>query len=182
MTVRAAVPEGCTFGAALAAYPQVFSDFCRASVRAGGAPGKLDQLMAHLANFVENRARNRQAVQLALLFPAPLAVVSLSIITLLMPFVVPDIVRVFTSRGADLPFVTRALIAVSAPVRGFGLIAAPILATVLLARGRWLRVPANRLRWHRALATARPTSKLVQRMNAPRLQRRWAHWYKAGCH
>ena len=166
LNVRASVLEGRSFGDALASYPLIFSDFYRASVRAGEQAGKLDQVMTHLAGFVENRARNRQTVQLALLYPALLAVVSLSIITLLMAFVVPDIVRVFTSRGTDLPFLTRALIAVSALVRGYGLYAALGLIAAIFAWTRWLRVPQNRLRWHRVLAEGRLTAKLVQRMNA----------------
>ncbi|WP_054006542.1 type II secretion system F family protein [Cypionkella psychrotolerans] len=166
LNVRASVLEGRSFGDALATYPLIFSDFYRASVRAGESAGKLDQVMTHLASFVENRARNRQTVQLALLYPALLAVVSLSIITLLMAFVVPDIVRVFTSRGTDLPFLTRALIAVSAFVRGYGLYAAAGLVIGVFAWGRWLRVPQNKLRWHRLLAEGRLTAKLVQRMNA----------------
>lgn len=166
LTVRASVLEGRSFGDALAAYPLTFSDFYRASVRAGEAAGKLDQVMVHLAAFVENRARNRQTVQLALLYPALLAVVSMSIITLLMAFVVPDIVRVFTSRGTDLPFITRSLIAVSSLVRNYGLYAGAGLILAGFAWGRWLRLPGNRLRWHRILAKGWLTAKLVQRMNA----------------
>ena len=166
LNVRASVLEGRSFGDALASFPLIFTDFYRASVRAGEQAGKLDQVMTHLAGFVENRARNRQTVQLALLYPALLAVVSLSIITLLMAFVVPDIVRVFTSRGTDLPFLTRALIAVSALVRGYGLYAALGLIAAVFAWTRWLRLPQNRLRWHRVLAESRLTAKLVQRMNA----------------
>jgi general secretion pathway protein F len=166
LTVRAAVLEGRSFGDALATYPQVFTDFYRATVRAGEAAGKLDQVMSHLASFVENRARNRQTVQLALLYPALLAVVSLLIILLLMAFVVPDIVRVFTSRGTDLPFLTRALIAVSSAVRGYGVYVAAAFLLGVVAANRWLRSDRNRRLWHRVLAEGRLTAKLVQRMNA----------------
>ena len=166
LTVRGAVLEGQSFGEALTGYPQVFSDFYRASVGAGEQSGRLDQVMAHLANFVENRARNRQTVQLALLYPALLALVSLAIITLLMAFVVPDIMRVFSARGADLPFLTRALIAVSDWVRAYGLIAAGVMAAAAFGFRRWLAMGRNRLRWHRVLATHRPTARVVQRMNA----------------
>lgn len=166
LTVRGAVLEGQSFGEALTGYPQVFSDFYRASVGAGEQSGRLDQVMAHLANFVENRARNRQTVQLALLYPALLALVSLAIITLLMAFVVPDIMRVFSARGADLPFLTRALIAVSDWVRAYGLIAAGVMAAAAFGFRRWLAIGRNRLRWHRVLATHRLTARVVQRMNA----------------
>ena len=166
LTVRAQVLEGRSLGAALAAFPQLFSDFYRASVRAGEQSGRLDQVMLHLAAHVENRARNRQTVQLALLYPALLAVVSLSIITLLMAFVVPDIVRVFTNRGAALPFLTRALIVASDLVRSYGLLAGLGLVGALAGFQRWLSRPVNRRLWHRLLAEARPTRRLVQRMNA----------------
>jgi general secretion pathway protein F len=110
LNVRAMVLEGRSFADALGSYPQAFTEFYRATIRAGEASGKLGQVMGHLASYVENRARNRQSVQLALLYPMLLAVVSLAIITLLMAYVVPDIVKVFRDRGADLPLLTRALI------------------------------------------------------------------------
>ena len=166
LALRSAVMEGRSFGAALALYPQAFSEDYRASVAAGDAAGRLDQVMAHLASFVENRARNRQTVQLALLYPALLSMVSLGIITLLMAFVVPDIVRVFTSRGADLPFLTRALIAISAAVRDYGLIAAGGGVVAALAAARWLAVPVNRQVWHRILAEGWLTANVSRRINA----------------
>lgn len=166
LNVRASVLDGRSFGAALGEYPAVFSDYYRASVVAGEQSGQLDQVMGHLAAFVENRSRNAQAVQLALLYPALLAVVSLGIITLLMAYVVPDIVRVFTSRGADLPLLTRALIAASAAVRAWGLAALLGLALAALGFRRWLKAPANRLSFDRLLAAGRLTARFVTRLNA----------------
>ena len=166
LNVRASVLDGRSFGQALGEYPAVFSDYYRASVVAGEQSGQLDRVMGHLAAFVENRSRNAQAVQLALLYPALLAVVSLGIVTLLMTYVVPDIVRVFTARGADLPLLTRGLIAASEAVRSYGLAALLALALAALGLQRWLRAPANRLRFHRLLARARLTARLVTRLNA----------------
>ncbi len=166
LNVRATVMEGRSFGDALATYPQAFSEYYRASVRAGEASGKLDQVMAHLAAHVEHRSRNRQSVQLALLYPALLGVVSLAIIMLLMTYVVPDIVKVFRDRGADLPLLTRALIGISDALRGYGLYA--LLVSLFLALGteRWLKNPRNLIRWHGVLARGRMTARLVQRLNA----------------
>ena len=166
LTVRGAVMEGRTLGDALGDHPQVFSEFYRASVRAGEESGRLDKVMEHLASFVENRGRNSQTVQLALLYPALLASVSLAIITLLMTYVVPDIVRVFTQHGSDLPLITRALIAVSAWVRNDGLYAVGALVVFGFGFSRWLSRPANRLRWDRLLAEGRLTSGFVRQVNA----------------
>lgn len=152
LNLRASVLDGRSFAQALGEYPQVFGDFYRASVAAGETSGQLGQVMEHLSGFVETRAKNRQTVQLALLYPAILAVVSLAVIVALLTFVVPDIVRVFTSRGAELPFLTRSLITVSDFINAWGIAMLGVLAAVILGGASLLRQPAMRLRWHRFLS------------------------------
>ncbi len=166
LTIRASVLEGRGFAEALADHPTLFSEYYRASIRAGEQSGQLDDVMLNLANFVENRARNAQAIYLALLYPALLAVVSLGIIVMLMTYVMPDIIRVFTSRGADLPFLTRALIVTSEAVRSYGLAAAVIIFVLVVALRRWLKVPKSRLRFHRLLARNGLTARFVTRLNS----------------
>ena len=152
LNLRASVLDGRSFAQALGEYPHVFGDFYRASVAAGETSGQLGQVMEHLSGFVETRAKNRQTVQLALLYPAILAVVSLAVIVALLTFVVPDIVRVFTSRGAELPFLTRSLITVSDFINAWGIAMLGVLAAVILGGASLLRQPAMRLRWHRFLS------------------------------
>ena len=166
LTIRTALTEGRTLADALSDHPASFSEFYIASVKAGEQAGRLDKVLGHLADFVENRARNRQTVLLALLYPMLLGVVSLGIVTMLMVFVVPDIVKVFTARGAALPFLTRLLIGVSSWVRTTGPAAAGIALLAAFAVIFWLRKVQNRQRLHRLLATSWLTRLLVQRMNA----------------
>lgn len=164
--LRGAVLEGQSLSAALQRYPRCFSGFYVASVRAGEQAGRLAQVMDHLAGFIENRTRNRQTVQLALLYPALLGLVSLGIVLLLLIFVVPDIVKVFQDRGADLPTLTRLLIAVShgAQTWGAGMLALMVLLVLVLAQ--WARKDRNLLKLHLVLAETRPTRNLVRRMTA----------------
>ena len=166
LNIRTALTEGRSLAEALGDHPASFSEYYRASVKAGEQAGRLDKVLAHLADFVENRARNRQTVLLALLYPALLGVVSLSIVTMLMVFVVPDIVKVFTSRGAALPFLTRVLIDLSGWIRSTGPYAAVLAFALGLGLIFWLRQKPNRLKLHRAVATNWATRRLAQRMNA----------------
>lgn len=166
LTLRASILDGQSLATALDAYPHVFGMFFRASVKAGETSGQLGQVMEHLADYVEKRSKNRQTVQLALLYPSILAVVSLGVIVSLLVFVVPDIVRVFSSRGAELPFLTRALIAVSDGIASYGVVAAFVLV-LLLASANWaLRRPAIRLRWHAWMARTWPMRIFVLKSNA----------------
>ena len=166
LNIRASVLDGRSLGQALNDYPHIFSEYYRASVAAGEQSSQLDQVMLHLAAFVENRARNAQSVQLALLYPALLATVSLGIITLLMTYVMPDIIRVFTSRGADLPLLTRGLITLSEGLRAYGLAALLLVGLGILGFRRWLAAPRNRLAFHRFLADNPATARFVIRVNS----------------
>lgn len=168
LNVRGAILDGRSFAAALGSHPKAFPEFYRASVAAGEASGKLPDVLNHLAEFVENRQSNGQKLQLALLYPALLATVSFGMIVLLMIYVVPDIVRVFVSRGADLPLLTRMLIAISWFLQSFGLYLLIGAGAVALLAGRWLRVPANRLRMDRFFTEHRPFRRFSRQLSAAR--------------
>ncbi|MBB5710710.1 type II secretion system inner membrane protein GspF [Sphingomonas xinjiangensis] len=166
--VRSAILDGRSFAAALSQHPKAFPEFYRASVAAGEASGRLPDVLNHLAEFVENRQANGQKLQLALLYPALLALVSVGMMVLLMVYVVPDIVKVFVSRGADLPLLTRALIAISWFIQQFGLYFLLALALGIFGFLRWGRVPANKLRVHRFFSEHRPFRRFSRQLNAAR--------------
>ncbi len=168
LNVRGRILDGGSLAVALAEHPGVFPEFYRASVAAGEQSGKLSQVLGHLADFVDSRYRAANKLQLALLYPALLGAVSLGMMTLLLIYVVPDITRVFITRGAALPFLTRALIGLSNAVSSYGLVAAIVIAGAIVFARRWLTVATNRLRFHKFIATTRPFSGISRQLNAAR--------------
>lgn len=168
MDVAAAIVEGHSLTAALERHPRTFPEFYRASVAAGEQSGRLAEVLAHLTEFVANREKTARKIQLALLYPALLAVVSGLMITLLMIYVVPDIVKVFVNRGAELPLLTRGLIAVSSGLQRFGLPLLIVLGVAGLVLNRWLAVPHVALRFARMRLTTPPLAGFVRQLNAGR--------------
>jgi len=166
--VAAAVVEGQSFATALERHPKVFPQYYRASIAAGEQSGKLSEVLAHLTDFVAARERAGRKIQLALLYPALLAVVSMLMITLLLVYVVPDIVKVFVSRGAALPLLTRALIGLSGFVQQFGLPIVVILALAALVWNRWLANPVNVRKFARFRLMTPPLSGFTRQLNAAR--------------
>lgn len=166
LNLRSAVQDGQSLADALDSEPASFNAAYRASVRAGERAGRLSDVMNQLADHIEAQSRNRQSIQLALIYPCLLAVVSIGVILALLGFVVPDIVRVFTARGADLPALTRYLIAASDALQRYGPAAAAAALPVVLASAALMRRPGPRAIWHRVVATGRVTRGLVQRVNA----------------
>lgn len=168
LDVRSAVLDGRSFAAALGEHPDAFPEFYRASIAAGEHSGRLSQVLDHLADFVENRHRNQQKVQLALLYPALLAAISAGLMVLLLVYVVPNIVKVFVSRGAELPLLTRGLIGLSSLIQNYGWLFLVIAAVFAWLARRWTKVEGNRLALDRFFATRRPFSRFSRQVNAAR--------------
>jgi general secretion pathway protein F len=169
--VRARVMEGHTLAAGLADFPRVFPEIYRATVAAGEQSGHLDTVLERLADYTEGREALRQKVLGAMLYPIVLTVMSFSIVSILLAYVVPKVVQVFENSRAKLPLMTRALVALSDLIRHFGVwfLLALGLGVVLFAR--WQKDPDNRRRVHRALLTLPLVGKLLRGFNTARFTR-----------
>src|SRR5215475_14090790 len=111
--VRAKVMEGHTLADGLAEFPRVFPEIYRATVSAGEQSGHLDAILERLADYTENREAMRQKVLGAMLYPIVLTIMCFVIVSGLMVYVVPKVVDVFETQKAQLPLITRMLIATS---------------------------------------------------------------------
>jgi general secretion pathway protein F len=166
--VKAEIIAGLSLAGALGAYAGSFPDFYVALVRGGEESGALPLMLQHLADYLDARQALKQKTMLALLYPALVSVVAITIVTGLLVYVVPQVVQVFQQSRQSLPVLTRALIALSDFLRG----AWPYLlvATVgAAAAARYaLRRDALRLRWHAWLLRVPVLGPLIRGVNTSR--------------
>ncbi|MEK1942160.1 MAG: type II secretion system inner membrane protein GspF [Pseudomonas sp.] len=168
LSVRARVQQGFSLAAALAEYPRAFPKLYQATVAAGEKSGHLDQVLMQLADYTEARQAASQQIQLALLYPGILLVASLSIVSFLLGYVVPDIVKVFVDSGHQLPLLTRALIRASAWVRDYGWAGLLLITGLVVGINSALRQPHIRQRWHQVQLHLPLFGKLVRASNCTR--------------
>jgi general secretion pathway protein F len=88
-----------------------------------------------------------------------------------MVSVVPKVVEVYRNSEAALPFLTQALIGGSDFLRRFGLLLIIGLGAAIWLFTRWLRVEANRRRWHQFLLRTPLVGKVVRGSNTARFAR-----------
>lgn len=119
--IRAGVLEGQSLAQSLARFPQIFSELYRATVGAGEASGHLPEVLTRLADYLEGQEKAMRKLWGALLYPLFIVIVSLLFVVILLIYVVPQVVEVFTESGQALPFLTRALIATSGTLQHYGL-------------------------------------------------------------
>ncbi len=169
--VRAKVMEGYTLADGLSDFPQAFPELYRATVAAGEQSGHLDIVLERLADYTEARQELRQNITNAMVYPAALIVMAIAIISFMLATVVPKIVGVFQSTQAELPGLTRGLIATSDFLRDHWLVL--IVGIIALAYGVWriLQEDGPRRRYHRFLLRMPITGRLTRGINTARFTR-----------
>lgn len=180
LAVRARVLEGYSLASALADFPAAFDDLYRSTVAAGEAAGHLEQVLGNLADFTERRQESGQNVQMALLYPVILILISLLIVGGLLAWVVPEIVGVYADTGQELPWLTVGLIALSGFLADWGGALLGVLAIGALALARWLQRPGPRRRFHALLLRGPLTRTIVRGANASRFANTLAILTSAG--
>lgn len=142
------VAEGNAFADALAHYPAAFPPMYRATVEAAERSGHLAGVLERLAEHGETQQALRQKVQLAMLYPLILMVVSILVVGFLLGYVVPDVVQAFARDQAQLPLPTQVLIALSEGVGSLGLSALLLVVLAAVGIALALRQPQRRRQWH----------------------------------
>jgi general secretion pathway protein F len=167
--LRLEIVQGKTFAAALDTVPGVFPPLYRALVDAGEHSGRLGAVMARLADYLERRDRARQKVFQALAYPAVVMGVAAVVVTALMVYVVPQVVSVFVQTKQTLPWLTRALMALSHALREWGLPGALVMLAAGGGGGWLLRRPVWRRRWEHCLLSLPVAGRLMLALNTARL-------------
>ena len=167
--VRGDVLAGQSLARALSHHPLAFPELYLTLVEAGERSGRLAEVLGRLADYTEEREHLRGKALLAFIYPALVTIVAVTVVTGLLVYVVPQVVQVFQNTSQALPFLTRALIALSDFLRGYGIFVLLALATAAIGVRAALAVPATRARWHRWLLRVPVIAPLHRGLNTARL-------------
>jgi type II secretory pathway component PulF len=125
--VHEAVSSGKPVSVALREQEHVFGGAYIASVAAGEASGRLPEVLDRLSEMLRNEVRQSGTIRTLLAYPIVLTVVSLSVLSVLVLFVLPQFAEVFEQLDAPLPGITRLLLDTSNALRAHILLAGSAL-------------------------------------------------------
>ncbi len=166
LDLRAAVLEGQSLAQACDKHPAVFTPLYRATVSAGESSGKLGAVMERLADHLEKRDQMRQKLQLAMIYPVLLSVISLLVVVGLLIFVIPEIVGVFDNLGQELPALTQGLISLSLFIKRYGIFLVALLLAIWLTFRLMLKIEPFRKGIDRLLLTLPLYGRFTRNANA----------------
>lgn len=160
--VRADVSHGEPLSAAFARHGTAISPMYVAAIAAGESDGRLAQTLAEYGSYLKRSQTIRQKIKAASIYPAILTVVSVFVVLFLLVFVVPSITASFASADAELPTMTRLLLALGNGLKEhwlpLGLAVCGAAAAVYYSR----QIPYVRRFLDRAALTLPGTGKLVR--------------------
>jgi general secretion pathway protein F len=144
-TVREKVNEGASLADALDGTGH-FDTLYVSMIRAGEASGALGQVLARIADYLEDQVRLANKVLSILVYPIFMLIFTTLVVAVLVTVVLPQITGLLLSMSQELPFYTRWIIGLSEFTRSWwwamalGVIAAYLgfRAIVRTERGGWI--------------------------------------------
>lgn len=107
------VRQGLNLSAAFQRHPGVFNNLYIAMIKAGEVSGNLDEILDHLATYLENIDDTRRKVRSAMTYPIFMLVFMATMITAMFIWIIPKFSEVYAQLGSKLPKATQTLVALS---------------------------------------------------------------------
>lgn len=136
--------EGRTFSQALTKYPKHFSNFYVALVRSGEASGKLDLILAKLAENLEFQREFKSKIRNALIYPVVIFSAMIIMIFVLLTFVVPRLTELYSNFQIELPENTQRLIAVSTFLENYWIYVIGVVAAIIAGIIKFTKTPKGK--------------------------------------
>jgi type IV pilus assembly protein PilC len=158
-----------------------FDDLYCNLIAVGELAGMLDTMLERLACHLEKTQTLHATIRSALIYPTAVLGIAGAVLLLILIFVVPAFQNIFASFGAELPWLTRSVIALSEGIQsyGLGLMGAAVLGAFWLRRQVQQRM-LWRLHLHRLLLRIPIAGTLTRHACTARWTRTLATLFAAG--
>ena len=166
------IKKGESFADSLKQYEKIFKQLYINMIKSGEVSGKLEKTLETLAVQMEKERKLRSQVIGALIYPLVILVVMIGIGIIMMVYAVPNLVQVFESFNAELPFSTRAIISISNFMSNYIFLLLFIIIIAII--GNWyffLRTQSGKIARDWAILNIPLISSIAKKVNSARFSR-----------
>jgi type II secretory pathway component PulF len=165
------VQGGMRLYASMAKHKTVFRPLELSMIRAGEEGSLLDDVLNRLANFTEREKELREKIIASLTYPCIMLAVGLIVITVLLTFVFPRMISVYSNANQELPWITITLMNVSDFIKdwwwliGIGIVSGAIVFV------NFVKTEEGKRLWHSFLLKLPKVSTLIIKREVSRFAR-----------
>lgn len=110
LTIQSDVESGTTLADSMRKHPKVFDDLFTNMIEAGEMGGILDTILGRLASFREKSMNLKKRIKGAMSYPVICLGIAGLILIVILVFVIPVFVDMFSTLGSDLPAITKMVV------------------------------------------------------------------------
>jgi MSHA biogenesis protein MshG len=145
--LRENLDSGHELSVCLTRHPRVFDPFYVAMVRVGELTGTLEEVFLRLFNHLEFEQFMRAQVKSAVRYPSFVVTAMALAIVIINIFVIPAFAKIYQGFKAELPALTKMLIAFSNFMVAWWPVMLAALAAAVYGFRLWIATPRGRLAW-----------------------------------
>lgn len=112
-TIADRITGGASFSSAIAEYPKVFPRMMVSLMKASEASGKMGLMLSRVASYLGKERKTVRQIKGALTYPAVMVTLAIGITIFLVTFVLPRFAKIYESREAALPALTKFVLGMS---------------------------------------------------------------------
>ena len=145
--IREGLDSGRELSATVARHPRVFNHFYVAMVRVGELTGTLEEVFLRLFHHLDFEKFMRDQVRAATRYPTFVVAAMIIAFIIINIFVIPAFAKVYASFKAELPVITKLLIAFSDFMVAYWPALLALLVAAVIGFRLYVRTAAGRLVW-----------------------------------
>jgi len=145
--LRNQIEAGQSFSQALSVHEDVFGNIYVNMVAAAEVSGSLSDMLQKLAQYLDDEAETRSQVKSAMVYPAIIAFMAVSVTIFLLCFVLPKFSGIFAGKEHLLPRPTKILMGTSAFIRTWWYVILPVIAGLVYGFFSFINTPIGRRWW-----------------------------------
>jgi type IV pilus assembly protein PilC len=145
--VASDIRAGSSLSAALSRHPLAFSSMYYRAIAAGEQGGNLEVVLRQMATHIEKGVNTEKQIRGALTYPFIVVIAAVIVVIILATFVLPAFTKMYAEFGAELPLVTRILMAISDWFSKYGIYLILGILVAVVAVFAYIRTPGGKHWW-----------------------------------
>ncbi len=178
--LRESLDAGRELSASMRRHPEAFTPFYLSMIRVGEMTGRLDEVFLRLFDHLEFERDMKERVRTALRYPTFVMLAMAIAMVVINMWVIPAFEGVFRSLNADLPLMTRILLATSNFTVKYWTLFAGLLVVAAFGWRSWIATEAGRYRWDRWKLRLPIAGKIIHKGTMSRFARSFSLSARSG--
>jgi len=174
------IRAGNSLSAALSKHPRAFPEIYYRTLAAGEQAGNLEIVLRQMADYLERAVTTQKKIKSALTYPIMLVVVAFMVVVILVAFVLPSFVALYSTFGAKIPAITKIVLDLAQWLIDYGLFLLLAIVAVAVLGYVYIKTPAGKYQMDKLLLTLPVIGRISQLSELSRCCRTIALLFRVG--